>query len=255
MSYLKPTISRSNSIKIITEAIRNEKPFLFTRFGDGEVWLLMEWINPVRLIRIKKEWLVTDSNYKEVLKRVKNELIECFNNSDMAGIMNENPLEYGVRIAYRPKSWSIPIEVAKNMGMSNKNVTSHLLSRGTELGDPNNFKKILNGKPIHIISPNTEHLIKNNLSKILGCEITYTRITRIPNNVIYDTDILIKELDKIKESIVIFGCGAGGKWIGNYLKTKHGKVCLDFGATLDGWAGKITRKWFADTQKHLVIKK
>ena len=61
MSYIKPTISRSNSIKIITEAIRNEKPFLFTRFGDGEVWLLMEWINPARLMRIKKEWLVTDS--------------------------------------------------------------------------------------------------------------------------------------------------------------------------------------------------
>ena len=40
----------------------------------------------------------------------------------MAGIMNENPLEYGVRIAYRPKSWSIPIEVAKNIGMSNNNM-------------------------------------------------------------------------------------------------------------------------------------
>ena len=255
MNYLKPTISRDNSIKIITEAIRNEKPFLFTRFGDGEVWLLLERLNPTRLLRIKKEWLVTDSNYKQVLKRVKNELIECFNNSDMAGIMNENPLEYGVRLEYRPDLWSMPIEVAKNMGMSNNNVTSHLLSRGAELGDPNNFKKILNGKPIHIISQNTEHLIENNLSKILGCEITYTRITRIPNNVIYDTDILIKELDKIKESIVIFGCGAGGKWIGNYLKARHGKVCLDFGATLDGWAGRITRPWFVDSQKHLVIKK
>ena len=53
MNYIKPTITRSESIKIITEAIKNEKPFLFTRFGDGEVWLLLERLNPDRLLRMK----------------------------------------------------------------------------------------------------------------------------------------------------------------------------------------------------------
>lgn len=255
MSYIKPTIAREDSIKIIKKAIENENPFLFTRFGDGEVWILMQRLNPSRLIRIKKEWLVTDLNYNEHLTRVRTDLIKCFNNSNIVGFMNENPSEYGVRLQYRPDTWSITLKHAKKIGMINNNITSHLLTRGEELGNPKNFKKILNRRPIHIISPNIDKLKENNLSEILKCDITYTRITRNPNNVIHNTEILSKELDKIKEHIVIFGVGAGGKWIGNYLKSKHNKICLDFGATLDGWAGLITRRWFNDTQKHLVITK
>ena len=158
MSFLKPNITRSKSIKNITDAIDNEKPFLFTRFGDGEVWLLMKRFNQKRINRIKTNWQVTDSNYREIAARVRKELIESFNNSNMAGFMNENPLEYGVSIKYKPDVWSIRKDHAKTIGMHNNNITSHLLTRGNELGDPNNFKKILKGKPIHIISPNADLL-------------------------------------------------------------------------------------------------
>ncbi len=255
MSFLKPNITRSKSIKNITDAIDNEKPFLFTRFGDGEVWLLMKRFNQKRINRIKTNWQVTDSNYREIAARVRKELIESFNNSNMAGFMNENPLEYGVSIKYKPDVWSIRKDHAKTIGMHNNNITSHLLTRGNELGDPNNFKKILKGKPIHIISPNADLLAEKKLSNILGCNITYTKVTVNPNSAIYQKEKLKKELDKIEESIVLYGCAASGKWIGNYLKINHGKVCLDFGATLDAWAGIISRSWFKTTQKHLLIKK
>ena len=47
-----------------------------------------------------------------------------------------------------------------------------------------------------------------------------------------------------------------GKDFGSYLSNR-GKIALDFGATLDAWAGLITRRWFHEggLQKHCLIKR
>ena len=251
--YLEPNIDKYDAINIIKNSIEDDKSFLFTRFGDGEFWIIKEELNDIRLNRIKNEWLVNDNNYKKILKKVRSDLIECFNNSDLIGIMGRNHNEYGVSINYDPNTWSIKSDLAKKIGIHNSKITDHMLSRSNEIGNVNNFKKILNGRPIHVISPNTDFFIKNNLSKILDCKITYTKITRKPNSVIYNRENLLKNLDKINENIVIFGCGAGGKFIGSYLNKNHNKICLDFGATLDAWANKNTRSWFKSTQKYLKI--
>ena len=52
MTYIQPNIRRNTALKIITEAIENSQPFLFTRFGDGEIWMLREDHAPSNLNRI-----------------------------------------------------------------------------------------------------------------------------------------------------------------------------------------------------------
>ena len=254
MTYIQPNISRNTGIKIITEAIENSQPFLFTRFGDGEMWMLREEHTSSNLNRIKKALSLSESNYQRIMKRMRAELIDCWNDSDLVGIMGDNMKDYGVSYEYDPHKWSVTYEEAKKIGISNSSIGDHMLCRGKELGDPNNFKKIIKGKSIHVLSQNYSQLQKNNLADILGCKITYTEITRTPNNVVHNQNQLLKELDKIKEDIVIYGLGAGGKYVGRYLKNVCGKTCLDFGATLDGWGGIISRPWFNNTQNYLLIK-
>jgi hypothetical protein len=63
-------------------------------------------------------------------------------------------------------------------------------------------------------------------------------------------------MDEITEHIILFGCSLTGKDFGVYL-ARRGKIALDFGATLDAWAGMGTRDWFRDggIQNHCLIKK
>jgi hypothetical protein len=169
--------------------------------------------------------------------------------------MGKNLSDYGVSIKYNADTWSINDEMSKKIGLDVRdNIADHLLCRGPEIGDPNNFKDILNNKKIHIISPNSEVLKSKNLDKILDCEITYTKIERNPNSVIFGKDELLSEISKIEEHIVIFGVGAAGKYVGTHLRNNHNKLCLDFGSTLDAWANIQSRPWFSTTQQHLLIK-
>ena len=253
MNYLKNNIDKGGAIKIISEKIKLGEPFLFTRFGDGEVWLLKKEVNSTRINRIIKEWGVNKANYTHFVDKINKDLIESFNESDLIGLMGDNYNDYGIP-GLPIEEWRITLNLCDKLGLkTNGNITDHLLCRSNELGNVHNFAKILNKKPLHIISPNTEILKSKGIDKILDCDITYTKIERNPNTVIHNREELIKRLSNVKENVVIFGTGAGGKFIGTYLKKNHNKICLDFGSTLDAWANIISRGWFNTTQKHLKI--
>jgi hypothetical protein len=168
--------------------------------------------------------------------------------------MGDNYKDYGIP-GLPLNDWLITIDMCESLGLRiNDNITDHLLCRSEELGNVHNFSKILDGRGLHIISPNTDILESKNLSKILNCEVSYTKIGRNPNTVIHHKEELIKSTSKITKKIVLFGVGAAGKYIGPHLKNNYDKICLDFGSTLDAWANIISRGWFNTTQKHLLIK-
>ena len=56
-------------------------------------------------------------------------------------------------------------------------------------------------------------------------------------------DSVFKLLDQIKEDIVIIANRCYGKDFPHYLANK-GKICIDIGATVDAWAGIMSRKWY-----------
>lgn len=95
MGYLEPNINKIEAVGIIKHHIDNETPFLFSRFGDGEMWLLKKEINHIRKKRIFHEWGVNDDNYLNIVNRVSGELIDSFNSCDLVGIMGKNHLDYG----------------------------------------------------------------------------------------------------------------------------------------------------------------
>ena len=75
---------------------------------------------------------------------------------------------------------------------------------------------------------------------MLDTDVSFTDHTSINATERYR---VIQEFRNITAPVVIFGTGYF-KDYGAILAKQYGKVAIDFGATLDAWAGKRTRPWF-----------
>jgi hypothetical protein len=120
------------------------------------------------------------------------------------------------------------------------------------VGNIFNFKKILDGEDLHIISPNKKLLESKKLDEILECNVS---ITEHPYSINFNNrDEFIKNFKNIKENVVIYGCGLQ-KDYGIILRDDFGKIAIDMGATIDAWAGIISRVWFNknNKQNHLLL--
>ena len=64
----------------------------------------------------------------------------------------------------------------------------------------------------------------------------------------------IKSFEKIKEDVVLLGVGLQ-KDYGVILRDEFGKIAIDMGATMDAWAGIISRPWFnkGQSQEYLLM--
>ena len=199
-------------------------------------------------------WKYDIHNYLELNCRLKDIILNSIRESDVIGIFdNEGVLKSHMQVTQ--KEWSIPISyLEENNIIKSFKICDHQLPRSKEIGDIREFKKILNGKPLHIISPHVDKLKSNNIDKLLDSNVTYTEWP-IPMD-LDDRTMLFEKLDNIKENVVIFGTSVGGKDVGSYLTSKHGKITIDFGATLDAWSGIESRPWFKNggVQEYCVIK-
>lgn len=251
--YLKPNISISSTIEVIKDKISTSTPFCLSRFGDGEISILLQNQNKhINEKKICKDW---GYQYPNELKLFYQDsipiLIKALKNSDIIGIMDPNtpmlPPGY-----YREDTWSLKEEFVNFLGVDLNNlvICDHMIARSPELGDINNFKTILQGKDLHIISSNKTQLEEKNLSKLLECNVT---ITDHPYNINFNNrDKILDTFKNIKEDIVITGTSLN-KDYGVILKSNYNKIVIDLGATLDAWAGKISRPWFNNRQSYLVI--
>lgn len=248
--YLQPNISIIETIEVIKEKINNKTPFCLTRFGDGEIHLLNR--NGSHRLHYKSYGYTLD-NINEFYDDAYDILIKGLSKSDIIGIMDKN-CEIISSSIYSDEVWSIHNDFIKNIGVDPKElvICDHMIARNNLLGNIFEFKEILNGNDLHIISPNKKLLKDKKLSEILECNVN---ITEHPYSInLNNRDELIRSFDNIQENVVLLGCGIQ-KDYGVILRDEYGKIALDMGATMDAWAGIISRPWFNKNNKqdYLII--
>lgn len=240
---LYPTLSTPHAGLIIKDKITNNEPFSLIRLGDAEVHYLNNTV-PEKLQKLVcRLWNYPD--HDTALQSIQTILTNALSNADMIGIMDkQNPIT--TKFQYRESNWSISKNFLNSINSLPYHVCDHQLPRSKEFGDINNFKSILDGNSLCIVSPNKE-LLNVNFSTILETNVSILII----NN---ERERLLQQLNHIKEQVVLYGASLVGKDIGSILK-QRGKTCIDFGATLDAWAGIPSRKWFSkgNLQSHCVI--
>jgi len=249
VSIQKVNISDSYMISIIRNHINKGKGLSLVRIGDGDLDILNERLTP-HLINFFTT-MCKYKNPKEGLADGRNLLLKVLKNSDYVGIMGNNKISESLGGIWR---WDFNNKFLQEANrLKDPNFFDAMLVRGIDLGSIAGFKKIIENNPICIVTPITDELKRNNLEKHLGVKISYVKVPMGGN--LKNKKELFKELDKISEKIVITANALQGKEFPYYLAEK-GKVCIDMGATLDAWAGKITRPWFNDgnLQSHCLIK-
>ena len=250
--YLQPNITIKDTIEVIKDKIKTSTPFCLSRFGDGEIAIITKSGN--QSIESNCCNLFGYQYPKELNLFYQDSLpvlINALKNSDIVGIMDKNtpmlPLGY-----YRDNVWSFKKEFIQSLSINPNNLTicDHMIARSPELGNINNFKNILQGKDLHIISPNKEQLEKVNLSKILECNVT---ITKHPYNINFNNkNLIIDQFKNIKADVVVTGTSLL-KDYGVILKNNFNKIVIDLGATLDAWSGIISRPWFNKGNKQFYL--
>lgn len=244
--YLECTNSNLNMVEIVSNAISTNTPFCISRIGDGEIFLLNDSGNDNFKQKIAKLWgfpLTEFSSHRELFcEYIKLAIRE----SDYLGVLDFNN-EICTSRKFIKHGWSISYKKLQQLELPIPKCCDHQLPRSPYFGNPYNFKNILQGRDLNIITPNNTLNCKK-LSNILDANVTVT----ISNNNRQD---LINSLENIDEPVVLYGTSLTGKDVGVLLKRK-GKITLDFGATLDGWAGIESRPWFksGNIQEYCVIK-
>lgn len=252
--YLQPTISVTQTIDLIKEKIKSNEPLALSRYGDGEIHFLNRTSPPEHQKRGCDEWgYKYPSEVNEFYEDSSAIILNALRNSDIIGIMDKDN-DIAKRITYKESIWSITTEFLESNGIDTNNliITDHQLPRMEEFGKPENFKEILQGKSLNIISPNTEILKDKNLSKLFDAEVTFTHH---PYNInLRNRDEFIDGFKNIKSDVVLVGCGIQKDYV-SYLRYNHNKVAIDVGALLDAWAGIISRPWFTKggKQEYLVL--
>lgn len=252
--YLQQTISVNQTIDLIKQKIKSNEPFAFSRFGDGEIHALNRNFEPQFEFRGCSEW---GYQYPHQIQQYYDDstsvILNSIKHSDVIGLMDKNN-EIAKSMTYRENVWSIKVDFLESKGIDTSKliITDHMLPRMKEFGYIDSFKKILQGKSLNIISPNTEHLKKKNLSKLLDSDVTFTHQPKSIN--LRNRNEFIESFKNIKSEVVIVGCGLQKDFV-VYLRHNYGKVAIDVGAVLDAWSGLNTRHWFdkGGKQEYLML--
>lgn len=252
--YLIPNLTNESAVELIKEKVRTKTPFAFTRFGDGEVHIINKNGYPNFEEKLCRQWgYKYPDQIQEVYETSGSIIKEAFVKSDLIGLMD--PKCQIINLNYNPVHWSFKKEFVKGWGVSPDGIKicDHMLSRNKIFGAISSMKDIIQGQDIHIISPNVERLKQRKISELLGVDVTYTLH---PESINFNNrKELMDSFVDIKPQIVLVGIGLQ-KDYGVYLKKHHNKIVFDMGATLDAWAGIISRIWFdtGNKQDYLTIK-
>tara|TARA_Y100000401_G_scaffold117565_1_gene127168 strand:+ start:1714 stop:2481 length:768 start_codon:yes stop_codon:yes gene_type:complete len=254
--YIKNNLTIEETIDIIKDHIHRSEGLSLTRFGDGEIFLLNRNSPKYHQIRKCRHW---GYKYPQEVNKLYNDtnksLIKALKESDIIGIMGKNNI-LNKKMTFKESAWSIKKQKLISYGINPETlkITDQMISRDIRFGKISNFKEILQGKSLNIISPHTEKLKSKNLSKILEANVTYTHHPFSIN--FKNKEEFIKNFKDIKSDVVLFGTG-NIKDYGVELKEKYNKIAIDVGCLLDAWASIYSRDWFkkGNLQHYLIIKK
>lgn len=240
-------------VESVRRHISHNTPFALMRLGDGEMYLLRGtsprsgfWNKYVQVWGFEEEKQALDSVGKYTLKALRE--------ADVVGLLDKRVAKR-MYIRLREEDWIPTKEELKKwrVNLDSRKICSHQIVRTRELGTVEAWQKLLAGRPVHIISCNVEQLKKNKISSLLKADVSYTQVPN-PTSLL-DREEILKSLENIKPSVVLFGLSVLGKDIGITLRDEYGKISIDMGATLDAWAGLETRPWFKKDggQEYLVV--
>ncbi len=258
-------MSREESIDVIKRAIAKGGRFNFVRFGDGEVGGFVKdhkrscaWRN-----RLQSVWSSGTKTYEHILAKGCEIIEDAIKGADAIGLLSlldrvrdisvDDSLakKFIIRdLSERSvdmwcKFWLFTKEYFDDRGVdiSKKVFVDHQLSRTPSLGDANKFAQMIYGKKLVIVSPHARFFTEYRLNDMLRSDVGYVEIPwkRDKDQCHFDIDEdiypIVEKVQMHEPDIVAFGGAVKMKNIGNYLHC----VCLDFGATLDAWAGMRTR--------------
>ena len=275
-SYLKCDTTNAEVIETIKTKIANEERFSLVRFGDGDVSLFVKGVRTPMKRKLCENWgyeyqsnlqQATDADMLELADFNKEAAEDVFRiysnaimNADIIGFLDivdkGNKAQFKLNVDFKTKlsCFLFKHDLAHSLGYdsSKHRICDHQIMRRRNIGEITAFRDILQGKPIHIISTRTNELKENRIEELLKAGVTYTDVD-INETLKWSQENLDRFLG-IKEKVILFANGAGGKNIGGFLKKQLGAICLDIGATLDTWGGLITRKSIKGKQKYLVVK-
>ena len=252
--YLEVNQSIEETINLIKERIRTNTPLALSRFGDGEIKVLNRNLPDWHQKRGCKNWgYIYPTQVNQLYDDASLVLLNAIKNSDVIGLMDSNN-DISKQINYKQSVWSIGEDFLELNGIDTVNlqIADHMLPRSEEFGKPKNFREILQGKSLNIISPNVDKLKTKNLSKLLDSEVTFTHH---PNSINFrNRNEFIESFKNIKSDVVLVGCSLQKDYV-VYLRHNHDKIAIDVGAMLDAWAGLETRPWFkkGGKQEYLVL--
>lgn len=252
-NFLTPNISIPDTVDIIKQKINDRIPFALTRFGDGEIYIVNKNGSDGF---VKKNCNLWGYKYPDESSEFLNDagkiIQTAFVKSDIVGLMDPNTKL--VKIPYSYGVWSIEKYKIESWGsdVNKLIICDHMISRSVQLGSIDGMKKIINGNSINIISPNTDLLLTKNLDKKLETNVGFTTHSQGVN--FRNRNEFLKTFENIKEDIVLLGVGLQ-KDYGVILRDEFGKIAIDMGATMDAWAGVVSRPWFnkGQAQEHLLI--
>ena len=241
--------SNDNMLLLIRKCIQEKTGLSIARLGDGEIHILNKNLTDSLAILFKHKFGY--DNPMDGLLRTRSLLLDVMHNTSYIGIMGDNDISKLLNI----KRWHLDkTHIIESNRKIKLNTFDCMLVRDIKFGSLAGFKSIINNKPICIVTPIVDKLKQNDLAKHLGVHVSYVEVPMGGN--LDDRESYFKLLDDIQEDIVIIANSLYGKDFPYYLGNK-GKVCIDMGATLDGWAGIESRKWFkkGNLQDHCVIRK
>ena len=255
-------LTYKESVNFFKNKIRKKELFSVSRIGDGEISLLLNKHNKQIEKKVCKNWGYSyETEASIAAKDARSMLLRAMLKSDVIGFLNltsgrEHKIPTGRGLVGGPH-WLMPDSffVENNIDVSKKIIIDHQFFRSYEFGYIENFKKIIGNKSIHIISPNADKVVIN-LSKYLNNNIKFTKINKSTKFRQRRKEFNIIKRN-VKEDLVLYGGGLGNKDLGVILKEELGVSSMDVGATLDAWAGILSRPWFRPgrVQDYLVLPK
>ena len=239
---LKPNKSDEEAKDIILDAIATEKPFAFTKYGDGESMVLQTlmgrppeykapepgvWTPSERfkaLIPFYRKiitfWGTDTANHMMAVLRISDPILDSLIHSDLIGVHNGIP------------------EYFMASKLDYKGCSQRILAT---LAHPDKLDDFFQGKNVRLIS-NQGPRLKDNIQKRTKSKVA---LTQVP---FYSTVAQVRHnlelMEDFPEPLVLWGGGAGAKQTGIYLRDKFGKTCLDMGSMLDAWAGERSRRFY-----------
>jgi len=250
--FIYPTMSNDKFIELLIHKVEDLEPFAFTRFGDGEI-AIIKGIN-----RSFHSFEVTCKNWgfewpKEAAEchgEMCKILLNTLWRTDVLGVFYWKTNCYGKSQHSYPfnRMHKYLIHNRKFFGMSD-DVADTRVVRSPAIGNPYKFADIIQGTPVHIVSPMSKILEEKGLGEVLKTEITYTFIPYGAKQPLSMVPALNESLCSVKAPIILWGGGAGNKGLGVYLRDNADKICIDMGGTLGLWAGN-RRRLSPGTEEH-----